>query len=83
MRINYLTWLRTRLDKESEIIELPGSVETIGDLMALLRKRNQVYNDLFSMRQVIFVELAGRIVGDEQVISNDMEISFFSPIVGG
>ena len=41
MKILYFAWLRERLDRGEEIVSPPSEIETIGDLIGWLRRRDE------------------------------------------
>ncbi|MBX3523057.1 MAG: MoaD/ThiS family protein, partial [Xanthobacteraceae bacterium] len=53
MKIVYFAWLRERLNKTEEDIEIPASVQTIGELMQWLKSRGEEYEYAFDNPKVI------------------------------
>jgi len=83
MKIVYFAWLRERLDKTEEEIDLPATVETIGDLMAWLKTRGEEYEYAFDNPKVIRAAIDKTHVRSETKIAGATEIAFFPPMTGG
>lgn len=83
MKIIYFAWLRERLDKTEEDLDLPASVETIGDLMQWLKSRGEEYELAFDNPKVIRAAIDKTHVRPEAKIAGAREIAFFPPMTGG
>lgn len=83
MKIVYFAWLRERLDKTEEEVDLPASVETIGDLITWLKTRGEEYEYAFDNPKVIRAAIDKTHVRPETKIANATEIAFFPPMTGG
>jgi molybdopterin synthase sulfur carrier subunit len=83
MKIVYFAWLRERLDKTEEDVEIPANVQTIGDLMQWLKSRGEEYEYAFDNPKVIRAAIDKRHVRPETKIAGAREIAFFPPMTGG
>jgi len=83
MKIVYFAWLRERLDKTEEDVDLPSSVETIGDVMQWLKSRGEEYELAFDNPKVIRAAIDKTHVRPETKIAGASEIAFFPPMTGG
>ncbi len=83
MKLVYFAWLRERIDKTEEDIDLPASVETIGDLMTWLKTRGEEYELAFDNPKVIRAAIDKTHVRPEAKIAGASEIAFFPPMTGG
>ena len=83
MRIVYFAWLRERLNKTEEDVELPVSVQTIGELMDWLKTRGEEYEYAFDNPKVIRAAIDKTHVRPEAKIAGANEIAFFPPMTGG
>jgi molybdopterin synthase sulfur carrier subunit len=83
MKIVYFAWLRERLDKTEEDIDLPPSVQTIGDLMQWLKTRGEEYELAFDNPKVIRAAIDKTHVRPEAKVAGASEIAFFPPMTGG
>ena len=52
MKLRYFAWVRERIGKPEEDIELPPTVATIGDLMTFLAQRGEEYAHAFENPRV-------------------------------
>ena len=53
MKLLYFAWVRERVGKPQEDVELPAGVATVGDLMAWLAKRGDEYAHAFENPKII------------------------------
>ncbi len=83
MKIVYFAWLRERLDKTEEDVEIPASVQTIDDLMQWLKSRGEEYEYAFDNPKVIRAAIDKTHVRPEAKIAGAREIAFFPPMTGG
>jgi molybdopterin synthase sulfur carrier subunit len=83
MKIIYFAWLRERLDKTEEDVEIPANVQTIGELMDWLKTRGEEYEYAFDNPKVIRAAIDKTHVRAEAKIAGASEIAFFPPMTGG
>ncbi len=83
MKIIYFAWLRERLNKTEEDVDLPPSVQTIGELMDWLKTRGEEYEYAFDNPKVIRAAIDKNHVRAEAKIAGASEIAFFPPMTGG
>ncbi|MBS4083328.1 MAG: molybdopterin converting factor subunit 1 [Rhizobiales bacterium] len=83
MKIMYFAWLRERLDKTEEEVEIPSSVQTVGELMDWLKTRGEEYEYAFDNPKVIRAAIDKTHVRAEAKIAGASEIAFFPPMTGG
>ena len=83
MKIVYFAWLRERLDKTEEDVEIPASVQTIGELMDWLKLRGEEYEHAFDNPKVIRAAIDKTHVRPDTKIAGASEIAFFPPMTGG
>lgn len=83
MKIVYFAWLRERLNKTEEDLDLPASVRTVGDLMQWLKSRGEEYEYAFDNPKAIRAAIDKTHVRPEAKISGAREIAFFPPMTGG
>jgi molybdopterin synthase sulfur carrier subunit len=83
MKIRYFAWVRERVGKTDEDIELPPDVATVGDLMTFLAARGEEYAHAFENPQVIRAAIDRSHVRAEAVLAGAHEIAFFPPMTGG
>ena len=83
MKLLYFAWVRERVGKPEEDIEVPAGVATVGDLMAWLSRRGEDYAHAFENPKVIRTAIDRAHVKAETAIAGAREIAFFPPMTGG
>jgi molybdopterin synthase sulfur carrier subunit len=83
VRILYFAWIRERVGKSEEEVELPGSVTTVGDLMNWLKKRGEGYAYAFDNPKVVRTAINKVHVSPSTEIKDAHEIAFFPQMTGG
>ena len=82
-KILYFAWVRERVGKPEEELELPAGVTTVGDLMTWLAERGEEYAYAFEIPKVIRAALDRTHVRPDAAIAGAREIAFFPPMTGG
>jgi sulfur-carrier protein len=83
VKVRYFAWLRERIGKPEEEIELPAGIATVGELMNWLAKRGEEYAHAFDNPKVIRAAIDHSHVRPEARIDGAREIAFFPPMTGG
>lgn len=83
MKVRYFAWVRERIGKPEEDIELPASVTTIADLMSFLARQGEEYAYAFENPKVIRAAIDRTHVRADAAIAGAQEIAFFPPMTGG
>ena len=83
MKIVYFAWVRERIGKAEEELELPAGIATVADLMAWLSGRGEEYAHAFENPKVIRAALDRSHARAETAITCAREIAFFPPMTGG
>ncbi len=83
MRLIYFAWVRERIGKPDEDVELPAGVETVADLLRWLRARGDGYEQALQYPEVIRVAINQEHVGHREKIAGAREIALFPPMTGG
>jgi sulfur-carrier protein len=79
----YFAWVRERIGKPSEAVELPESLVTVSDLMGWLVLRGEEYAYAFENAPLIRVALDQVHSQHDAPIAGAREIAFFPPMTGG
>ena len=82
-KILYFAWVRERVGKPEEELELPAGVTTVGELMGWLAGRGEEYAYAFENPKVIRAALDRTHVRADAAIAGAREIAFFPPMTGG
>ena len=83
LTLRYFAWVRERIGKPEELIEMPSSIATVGELMAWLASRGEEYAHAFENLNVIRAAIDHRHVRPDAAIKGAGEIAFFPPMTGG
>lgn len=83
VRLVYFAWVRERIGKSEESIELPGSVATVSDLLTHLRGRGDGYAAALERPDVIRVAIDQEHARHHEPIGDAREIALFPPMTGG
>jgi sulfur-carrier protein len=83
MKVKYFAWVRERVGKAEEIVEPPPGVRTVGELIAWLAGRDDVYAHAFETPKVIRAAIDHTHVKPDTAIAGAREIAFFPPMTGG
>ena len=79
----YFAWVRERIGKAEETLELPDSVVTAGDLLGYLKTLGEEYVAALEHENVIRVAINQEHVDHHVPIAGAREIALFPPMTGG
>ncbi len=83
MKLVYFSWVRERIGKESEEVDLPAEVTTVSELLGWLKGRGEEYAAALEHQDVIRVALDMEHVHHSEKIGTPYEIALFPPMTGG
>jgi len=83
VRIRYFAWVRERVGRAEEEIELPAEVTTAGQLVRWLKTRGEEYDHALERPEVIRVALDQVQAGPEAPLAGVREAALFPPMTGG
>ncbi len=83
LKLRYFAWVRERIGKPEEDIEIPPDVATIADLVTYLAGRGEEYAYAFENPKVIRAAIDRSHVKPQAAIAGAREIAFFPPMTGG
>ncbi|KQZ96488.1 molybdopterin synthase sulfur carrier subunit [Mesorhizobium sp. Root157] len=83
MRLIYFAWVRERIGKPQEDVELSGEVETVADLLRWLKSRGEEYENALQYPDVIRVAIDQEHVDHREKLGDAREIALFPPMTGG
>jgi molybdopterin synthase sulfur carrier subunit len=81
--LRYFAWLRERVGRSEEVLDLPAGIMTVSDLIAWLKGRGPEYASAFERDEVIRAAIDHAHVRPETPIAGAREIGFFPPVTGG
>lgn len=82
-KLVYFAWVRERIGKGEEDIDLPDHVKTAGDLIAHLATLGEEYENALQFPKVIRVAVNQEHVEHDEPIAGAREIGLFPPMTGG
>ncbi|KKX34370.1 molybdopterin converting factor subunit 1 [Rhizobium sp. LC145] len=82
-KLVYFAWVRERIGKGEEDIELPADVVTVRDLLNHLKTLGDEYENALQFPEVIRVAIDQEHVEHSEKIAGAREIGIFPPMTGG
>lgn len=83
VKLVYFAWVRERIGKSEEDVDLPDSVCTIADLLDHLKQRGEGYAVALEVPEVIHVAINQEHCQHSDLIGDAREIALFPPMTGG
>lgn len=83
MKVLYFAWLRQHVGVAEEEFDLPGGVNTVGDLVGMLAAKGPGYAKGFAEPQAIRAAVNFEYVPFDHKLANADEVAFFPPMTGG
>jgi sulfur-carrier protein len=83
MKLVYFAWVRERVGKSDETIDLPDGLATIADLVRWLKTRGEEYEYAFENESIVRAAIDHVHAKPEAAIAGAREIAFFPPMTGG
>jgi molybdopterin synthase sulfur carrier subunit len=83
LKLRYFAWVRERIGKAEEDIELPTEIGTVAALVAWLAARGENYAHAFENPKVIRAAIDKTHVRPDAALRGAREIAFFPPMTGG
>ena len=81
--LRYFAWVRERIGRGEERLELPAGIVTVADLMRWLGSRGPEYAHAFERADVIRAAVDQVHVAHATPVAGAREIAFFPPVTGG
>lgn len=82
-KLIYFAWVRERIGKAEEALDLPQDVRTVRELLAFLKGQGEGYEAALLHPEVIRVALDQEHVGHDAAVAGVREIALFPPMTGG
>ncbi|WP_421362547.1 molybdopterin converting factor subunit 1 [Agrobacterium rosae] len=83
VHIVYFAWVRERIGKSEEDIDLPADVTTARELISYLTTLGEEYEAAFEFPDVIRVAVNQEHIDHDESIVGAREIGIFPPMTGG
>jgi sulfur-carrier protein len=83
MKLVYFAWVRERIGRPEEEVELPAEVTTVQELAAWLATRGEEYAYAFENPAVVRAAIDRKHVKPQAPLAGAREVAFFPPMTGG
>ena len=83
MKLRYFAWVRERIGKAEEDLDLPADIATTTDLLAWLKTRGEEYEWALEKADVIRVALDQVHAAPGTPLGAAREVALFPPMTGG
>ncbi len=83
VKLLYFAWVREKVGRAEEVVDLPAGVATVADLVAWLKTRGPEYAEAFARANVVRAAIDKTHVQPTASIAGAREIAFFPPVTGG
>ena len=83
VKLIYFAWVRERIGRPEEDVELPPGIATIADLVGWLKTRGEEYDYAFENEGVVRAAIDKVHARPDAPLAGAREIAFFPPMTGG
>jgi sulfur-carrier protein len=83
VKLVYFAWVRERVGRAEEELDLPDAIVTVADLVRWLKGRGEEYAYAFENEAVVRAAVDRTHVKPDSPIAGAREIAFFPPMTGG
>lgn len=83
VRLVYFAWVRERVGRSEEVVELPAEVTTVAELLAWLGRRGEGYAEAFAGANVVRAALDQVHAKPGASLAGAREVALFPPMTGG
>ena len=83
LKLVYFAWVRERVGRTDENVEVPQGVETVADLIRWLKGRGEEYAYAFENEGVVRAAIDHAHAKPDAPLAGAREIAFFPPMTGG
>lgn len=82
-KLVYFAWVRERMGRPEELLDIPDGVGTVADLIEFLANRDEEGAAAFADRKAIRAAIDHEHVPSHSPLGDAREIAFFPPMTGG
>jgi molybdopterin synthase sulfur carrier subunit len=83
VKLLYFAWVREKVGRAEEIVDLPAGLATVADLIAWLKGRGPEYAEAFGRPGVVRAAIDKKHVQLAASLAGAREIALFPPVTGG
>jgi molybdopterin synthase sulfur carrier subunit len=83
VKLVYFAWLREKIGKDEEHVDLPAHVKTGHDLLVWLATRGDDHAEALAVPSIIRVAVDQEMIQPDEFLGTPKEIALFPPMTGG
>lgn len=83
IQLRFFASIREALNLTQETVELPETVQTVGDVRAYLRARGGVWDEVLAEGRAVRMACNQVMTTADATLTADCEVAFFPPVTGG
>ena len=83
IQLRYFASVREKLGTGQEALSVPTGVQTVGDVLALLRARGGIWADVLGEGRALRMAYDQQMVDASCALAEGGELAFFPPVTGG
>lgn len=83
IQLRFFASIRETLNIAQETVELPPTVQTVGDVRKFLHARGGVWSVALAEDCVLRMALNQEMTGADTILTDGCEVAFFPPVTGG
>ena len=83
MKLLYFAWLRTRIGRGEEEVDVPAEVATVADLLSWLEGRGDGYAAALARPDLVRVAVNQEFASADTPLKAGDEVALFPPVTGG
>ncbi|MGN6447463.1 MAG: molybdopterin converting factor subunit 1 [Brucella intermedia] len=83
VKLVYFAWVREKIGKGEETIELPSPKTTVGDLIGHLKSLGPEYDAAFEHKHIIRAAINQEHAEHDELVNDGDEVALFPPMTGG
>lgn len=83
MKLVYFAWVRQKVGRGEETVDVPASTKTVGELAAWLRAKGGGYAEAFADLRRLRAAVNQEHTNFDAAIKAGDEVAFFPPVTGG
>lgn len=83
LKVRYFAWVRERIGRGEEELDVPSDITTVSDLIGWLAARGPEYAHAFEKPAIIRAAIDQTHVRPDTGLEGAREVGFFPPVTGG
>ena len=83
MKLFYFAWVRDKMGRDFEEVELPPDVTTAGEFIDWFKGRGPAEAEVIGASEMVKMAVNQEYAGPSYPLSNEDEVAIFPPVTGG